>query len=54
MKGLSQRYVQYISRTYLRTGTLFEGRFRQAEIDTDGYLLACQRYIKLNPVRAHG
>ncbi len=52
MKGLGQRYVQHINRTYRRTGTLFEGRFRSAVIETDSYLLACQRYIELNPVRA--
>ena len=28
MKHLSQRYVQYINRTYQRSGTLWEGRFR--------------------------
>ncbi|WP_231570231.1 transposase, partial [Pseudomonas fulva] len=28
MKGLGQRYVQYINRTYRRSGTLWEGRFR--------------------------
>ena len=52
MKGLGQRYVQYINRTCRRTGTLFEGRFRSALVEADGYLLACQRYIELNPVRA--
>jgi putative transposase len=52
MKGLGQRYVQYINRTYRRTGTLFEGRFRSSLIEADNYLLACQRYIELNPVRA--
>jgi putative transposase len=31
---------------------LFEGRFRSSLIDADHYLLACQRYIELNPVRA--
>jgi putative transposase len=52
MKGLGQRYVQYVNRTYHRTGTLFEGRFRSSVIEADRYLLACQRYIELNPVRA--
>jgi len=52
MKGLGQRYVQYVNRTYRRTGTLFEGRFRSSVIEADSYLLACQRYIELNPVRA--
>jgi hypothetical protein len=31
---------------------LFEGRFRSSLIEADTYLLACQRYIELNPVRA--
>ncbi len=53
MKGLGQRYVQYVNRAYTRTGTLFEGRFRSSVIEADSYLLACQRYIELNPVRAH-
>ena len=34
------------------TGVLFEGRFRSSLIEADAYLLACSRYIKLNPVRA--
>ena len=28
MKALGQRYVQYMNRTYRRSGTLWEGRFR--------------------------
>lgn len=52
MKGLGQRCVQHVNRTYRRSGPLFEGRFRSALVETDGYLLACQRYIELNPVRA--
>jgi putative transposase len=52
MKGLGFRYVQSVNRAYGRTGTLFEGRFRSCLIDSERYLLACQRYIELNPVRA--
>ncbi|MCC4114589.1 transposase [Aromatoleum toluclasticum] len=52
MKALGQRYVQYVNRTYRRTGSLWEGRYRSCPTQTDGYLLACQRYIELNPVRA--
>jgi len=52
MKGLGQRYVQYVNRIYHRTGALFEGRFRPSLVEEDTYLLACQRYIELNPVRA--
>ena len=52
MKALGQRYVQYVNRTYRRSGTLWEGRFRSCPIQEETYLLACQRYIELNPVRA--
>lgn len=52
MKHLGQRYVQYINRTYRRTGTLWEGRFRSCLAQDEGYALACYRYIELNPVRA--
>jgi putative transposase len=30
MKRLGQRDVQYINRTYRRTGSLWEGRFRSS------------------------
>ena len=52
MKALGQRYVQYVNRTYRRSGTLWEGRFRSCLTQQETYLLACQRYIELNPVRA--
>ena len=52
MKLLGQRYVQYINKTYKRSGTLWEGRFRSSVIQEDAYLFACQRYIEMNPVRA--
>lgn len=51
MKALGQRHVQYINRTYRRSGTLWEGRFRSCLTQEGGYLLACQRYVELNPVR---
>ena len=52
MKNLGQRYVQYINRTYRRSGTLWEGRFRSCLTQSEEYVLACYRYIELNPVRA--
>jgi putative transposase len=52
MQSVGCRYVHYFNRTYGRTGTLWEGRYRATPIDTDRYLLACYRYIELNPVRA--
>ena len=52
MKRLGQRYVQYFNRTYGRSGTLWEGRFRSCPVQDEHYLLACYRYLELNPVRA--
>lgn len=52
MKALGQRYVQYVNRVYQRSGTLWEGRYRSCPVQEDAYLLACQRHIELNPVRA--
>lgn len=53
MKALGQRYVQCVNRTYRRNGTLWEGHFRSCLTQEKSYLLACQRYIELNPVRAN-
>ncbi len=52
MKHLGQRYVQYANRFYQRSGTLWEGRYRSCLVQTEDYVLACYRYIELNPVRA--
>ena len=52
MKHLGQRYVQYVNRTYRRSGTLWEGRFRSCLAQSETYVLACYRYIEFNPVRA--
>jgi putative transposase len=52
MKHLGQRYVQYINRSYRRSGTLWEGRFRSCLTQSESYVLTCYRYIELNPVRA--
>jgi putative transposase len=52
MQALGRRYVRHVNRTYRRTGTLWEGRYRATAIDSEAYLLARQRYIELNPVRA--
>jgi len=53
MKHLGQRYVQYINRTYKRSGTLWGGRFRSCLTQNADYVLSCYRYIELNPVRAN-
>jgi putative transposase len=52
MQALGRHYVRYFNYTYQRTGTLWEGRFKSCAINEEEYLLVCQRYIELNPVRA--
>lgn len=52
MQALGRRYVRAFNARYRRTGTLWEGRYKSCLVDSDRYLLACLRYIELNPVRA--
>src|SRR5204863_2827599 len=52
MRKLGQRYVPYFNSRYGRTGTLWEGRFKSCLVDSARYVLACHRYIELNPVEA--
>ncbi len=52
MKRLAGRQTLFINRQELRTGTLWESRYKSSPIDTETYLLACCRYVELNPVRA--
>ncbi len=52
MQSLGRRYVQYFNKAFSRTGTLWEGRYRSSLVGSENYLLACYRYIELNPVRA--
>jgi putative transposase len=52
MRRLSARQGRYVNRLERRLGTLWCGRFRSSVIDSDEYLLACLRYVELNPVRA--
>ena len=51
-QAVSRAYVRRVNERQGRSGTLREGRFHFTLVDSDRYLLACQRYIELNPVRA--
>jgi putative transposase len=53
MQIVGRHYVRYFNHTYQRTGSLWEGRFKSCVINAEEYLLTCQRYIELNPVRAN-
>lgn len=52
MQSLGRRYVGWFNTQHARSGTLWEGRFRAGLIEAGPYLLACVRYIELNPVRS--
>jgi len=52
MQFIGRHYVRYFNFKYERTGTLWDGRFHASLIQGNAYLLNCQRYIELNPVRA--
>lgn len=52
MKRLAGRQTRYVNAQERRTGSLWEGRYKSSPIETDTYLLACNRYVELNPVNA--
>ena len=45
MQAIERRYVGCFNARYQRTGTLWEGRFKSALVDSERYALACYRYI---------
>ncbi|MBX3727332.1 MAG: transposase [Xanthomonadales bacterium] len=52
MHTFARNYTGLFNGRHGRTGTLWEGRFRACLVDSERYVLACSRYIELNPVRA--
>jgi putative transposase len=52
MQAVGRQYVRRFNHRHGRTGTLWEGRYRASLIQGDRHLLACQRYVEMNPVRA--
>jgi putative transposase len=52
IKRVAGRQTRYVNKLEKRTGSLWEGRYKSSTIDTNEYLLACCRYVELNPVRA--
>ena len=52
MKAVAQRHAQRFNKRWVRTGPLWEGRFKSSLVDSHGYALRCHRYIEENPVRA--
>lgn len=52
IQHVGRHYVAYINYQYGKSGTLWEGRHKGCVVSSNDYLLACMRYIELNPVRA--
>ncbi|MEA3404220.1 MAG: transposase [Pseudomonadota bacterium] len=52
MQFVGRHYVPYVNKKYGFSGSLWEGRFKSSLIESEHYLLACMRYIELNPLRA--
>lgn len=52
MQYVGRYYVHHFNLRYDHTGTLWNGRYRATLLDPGAYLLACSRYVELNPVRA--
>ncbi len=52
MRVIAARQTRRLNKLENRRGTLWEGRYKASLIDSEAYLLACYRYVDLNPVRA--
>jgi len=50
MQWIGRHYVPWFNRKYSRAGTLWQGRFKAAVIDSERYFMVCSRYIELQPV----
>lgn len=50
MQSLGRRYVRHINDVYRRTGTLWEGRYRAAPIDSEAWFLAWYKLAAVNPL----
>lgn len=52
MKRLNLTYFYHFKRNYGFSGHLWQDRYKSYLVEKDNYLLACGKYIELNPVRA--
>lgn len=53
MQYVGRYYVPYINYHYGTSGSIWEGRYKASLVQEENYLLACMRYIELNPVSAN-
>ncbi len=52
MKSVAQCTALWRHTRHGGSGSMWDSRYHSSQIDTSAYLLMCQRYIELNPVRA--
>jgi putative transposase len=52
MRFLGERHARYVADMHQRDCALWEERYQASPVHVARYLLACMRYIELNPVRA--
>jgi putative transposase len=52
LQSVGRRYVPYFNRSYARSGTLWDGRYRATVIEAEVHIATCYRYIERNPIRA--
>lgn len=52
LQQVGRSFVRYLKHAYQRSGGLWDGRYKATIVDSERYLLACYRYVELDPVRA--
>ncbi len=52
MQSILQVYANRFRRKYKTVGYVYQNRYKSKLIDTEAYLLECNRYIERNPLRA--
>ena len=52
MKRLAGKQTRFVNMLEKRSGSLWEGRYKSSPVNANEYLLACCRYVELNPFRA--
>ena len=53
VKKITVGYVQWHNNRHLRTGHLFQNRYKSQNVESEPYLLTVLRYIHQNPVKAN-
>lgn len=51
LQQVGRSFARYLNAAYQRSGGLWDGRYKATIIDSEQYLLACYRYVELDPVR---